>query len=289
LTDPTAVFEANRPALVGLAYRLLGSIWDAEDVVQDAYLRWMREDRTDVRDAKGFLIRVVSRLALDHLRSARVRRESYTGPWLPEPVATEVLGPLDTVELRDSVSFATVHLLERLTPPERAVIVLRDAFGLEYDDIAEVVDRSPSACRQLHHRALERLPEGRTRFDADRRKHERLLESFLAAASTGDLDALTRLLHDDVTAWSDGGGRARAALRPIIGRSKVAAFLVALATRYPPDEVSLVDVNALPGLLLSVGDAGIYVGIRVADDRITDLYAVLNPDKLGRVRSAAAS
>jgi RNA polymerase sigma-70 factor (ECF subfamily) len=287
LTDATAVFEAHRPVLIGLAYRLLGSIWDAEDVVQNAYLRWMREDRSDVRDPKGFLIRAVSRLALDHLRSAQVRRESYPGPWLPEPVATDGLGPLDTVELRDTVSFATLHLFERLTPPERAVVVLRDAFGVEYDDIAEVVDRSPSTCRQLHHRALERLPEGPARFGADRAQHERLLRSFLAAASTGDLEALTQLLHDDVTAWSDGGGRARAALRPIVGRTKVLAFVIALATRYPPDEAHVVDVNGLPGLLLSTGDNSNYIGIGVTHERIHDLFAVLNPDKLGRVRSAS--
>ncbi len=287
MSDPTAVFEAHRPALVGLAYRLLGSIWDAEDVVQEAYLRWMRDERDDVRDPKAFLVRVVSRLALDHLRSAKVRRESYTGPWLPEPVATDGLGPLETAELRDSVSFAAVHLLERLTPPERAVVVLRDAFGWEYDEIAEVVDRSASTCRQLRHRALERLPGGQARFVADRRQHERLLTGILDAAATGDLDGLTALLHDDVTAWSDGGGRARAARRPVVGRDKVASFVVGLGSRYPVLGVRVADVNGLPGLLLTVDGGVIYVGIRVVDDRISDLYAVLNPDKLRRVEAGA--
>jgi RNA polymerase sigma-70 factor (ECF subfamily) len=258
-------------------------MWDAEDVVQEAYLRWMRTDHAEVRDVRAFLVRVVSRLALDHLRSARVRRESYTGPWLPEPVATDELGPLDTVVLRDSVSVATLHLLERLTPPERAVVVLREAFELDYEQVADVVDRGVAACRQLHHRGRERLAAGEARFSADPAEHTRLLEAFVGAAANGDLDGLRALLHEEVTTWSDGGGRVRAALRPIVGVHKVATYLVALATNHPVTDLQIVDVNGLPGLLLVADGQQVYVSLRVLDGRIHDVYAVLNPDKLTRL------
>ena len=189
---PSAVFEEHRRVLLGLAYRLLGSVWDAEDVVQDAYLRWMGADRTDVREPRGFLMTIVTRLALDHLRSARVTRTAYVGPWLPEPVATDALGPLDTVELRDTVSFATVHLMERLSPPERAVFVLREAFELPYEEIAETVGLSAAACRQTYHRAHAHLSGGHHRFPATSEEHARLLEGFLHAARDGDLHSLSR-------------------------------------------------------------------------------------------------
>ena len=211
---PSAVFEEHRRVLLGLAYRLLGSVWDAEDVVQDAYLRWMGADRTDVREPRGFLMTIVTRLALDHLRSARVTRTAYVGPWLPEPVATDALGPLDTAELRDTVSFATVHLMERLSPPERAVFVLRAAFELPYDEIAETVGLSAAACRQTYHRAHAHLSGGHHRFPATSEEHARLLEGFLHAARDGDLNSLSAMFAEDVTSWTDGGGLVRQARRP---------------------------------------------------------------------------
>ncbi|MFD0479415.1 sigma-70 family RNA polymerase sigma factor [Nonomuraea thailandensis] len=155
-------FEEHRPMLLGLAYRLLGSMWDAEDVVQEAWLRWQATDHAGIREPRAFLVTVVSRLALDQLRSARVKREAYTGPWLPEPVETAQAGPLDTAELRDTVSYATLHMMERLSPPERAVFVLREAFELPYDQIAEIVGSSVANARQMHHRASVRLSEGVT-------------------------------------------------------------------------------------------------------------------------------
>ncbi|MGW0827252.1 RNA polymerase sigma-70 factor [Streptomyces sp. NPDC002845] len=282
-TEQTEQFEAYRPLLLGLAYRLLGSMWDAEDVVQDAYLRWTGTDRTEIREPRAFLITVVSRLALDQLRSARVTREAYTGPWLPEPVATDALGPLDTAELRDTVAYATVHLMERLSPPERAVFVLREAFETPYDEIARILGTSAPNCRQLHHRAGRRLASGRDKFTLAEDEHAKLLTRFLQAAQSGDLTGLTDFLTEDVVAWNDGGGRVRAALRPIEGREHVVAFIAGLVARYPFGASRIVDANGQPALALSVDGIDQIVTIAVHDGRIRGIYAVLNPDKLGHV------
>ncbi|WP_405875960.1 RNA polymerase sigma-70 factor [Streptomyces sp. NBC_00005] len=279
----TEQFETYRPLLLGLAYRLLGSMWDAEDVVQEAYVRWTGTDHAEIREPRAFLITVVSRLALDQLRSARVTREAYTGPWLPEPVATGALGPLDTAELRDTVAYATVHLMERLSPPERAVFVLREAFDLPYDEIARILDVTVANCRQLHHRAGRRLASGRDRFTLTESDHAELLSRFLQAAQSGDLSGLTALLTEDVVAWNDGGGKVRAALRPIEGRDHVVAFVAGLVARYPFGDSRLVDVNGRPALALSVDGIDQVVTIDVHDGRIAAVYAILNPDKLGRV------
>ncbi|MFD8000861.1 RNA polymerase sigma-70 factor [Streptomyces mirabilis] len=279
----TEQFETYRPLLLGLAYRLLGSMWDAEDVVQDAYLRWTGTDRTDIREPRAFLITVVSRLALDQLRSARVTREAYTGPWLPEPVATQALGPLDTAELRDTVAYATIHLMERLSPPERAVFVLREAFDLPYDEIARILDTTPANCRQMHHRAGRHLAAGRDRFPLAEDDHAELLARFLQAARSGDLTALTDVLTEDVVAWNDGGGKVRAALRPIEGRERVIAFIAGLIARYPFGPSRIVDANGGPALALTVDGAEQIVTIAVRDGRVDGIYAVLNPDKLGHV------
>lgn len=273
-------FAELRPLLLGLAYRMLGSMWDAEDVVQEAYLRWCAADRAEVRSARAFLTTVVSRLALDELRSARVTREAYPGPWLPEPVAAGELGPLDTAELRDTVSYATLHLMEKLNPPERAVVVLRDAFELPYEQIAEILGVSAGHCRQLHRRALAYLGGTATVDDADPARHRELVERFLDAARNGDLSALTQLLTADVVAWNDGGGKVRAALHPIEGRDKVLAFVGGLLTRYGMGDASLVEVNGATAIRLSVDGADQVVAISVRDGRIHDLYAVMNPDKL---------
>ncbi|MEV0588245.1 RNA polymerase sigma-70 factor [Nonomuraea sp. NPDC050310] len=277
-------FEELRPLLLGIAYRLLGSMWDAEDVVQDAWLRWQSVDREEVREPRAFLTTVVSRLALDQLRSARVRRESYTGPWLPEPVATGQIGPLDTAELRDTVSFATLHLMEQLTPPERAVFVLREAFEFPYDQIAGIVETSVANCRQLHRRAATRLEEERGgRFSPSEEEHAKLLAEFLRAAGEGDLDALTGFLHEEITSWNDGGGKVRSALRPVTGRANVAAFLAGLVRRYELGEVRPVQVNGETGFLVDMGERQQVVTVSMRDGLIHDLYVVANPDKLTRV------
>ncbi|HKS98946.1 MAG TPA: RNA polymerase sigma-70 factor [Rugosimonospora sp.] len=280
------VFEEHRPVLLGLGYRLLGSVWDAEDVVQEAYLRWLRTDRSVVREPRAFLITVVSRLALDQLRSARATREAYPGEWLPEPVAGDAFGPQETAELRDSLSYATLHLMERLSPPERAVFVLREAFDLPYDRIAEIVDGTAANCRQLHHRAAQRLAEGRDRFRPSAAEHSALLHRFLDAARTGDLATLTDLLAEDVVAYSDGGGKARAALRPVIGRAKVAAFVTGLLSKFPVEGFRMAEANGEPAAWLRAGGREQLVTLDVRGGRIHALYGILNPDKLTRVRPA---
>jgi RNA polymerase sigma-70 factor (ECF subfamily) len=279
----TEQFETYRPMLLGLAYRLLGSMWDAEDIVQDAYLRWNGTDRTEIRDPRAFLITAVSRVALDQLWSARATREAYTGAWLPEPVATDALGPMDTAELRNTVAYAAVHLMERLSPPERAVFVLRVAFELSYGEIARVLDTTETNCRQMHLRAARRIAAGRNRFTLAEDEHAKLLTRFLEAAQTGDLAGLTDLLTEDVVAWNDGGGKVRAALYPIEGRDQVVAFVAGLITRYPFGAPRPVDVNARPAAALAVDGIDQIITIDVRDGRIDGIYAVLNPDKLGHL------
>ncbi|HEX5594564.1 MAG TPA: RNA polymerase sigma-70 factor [Micromonosporaceae bacterium] len=285
MEDAAEKFQEHRSLLLGLAYRLLGSMWDAEDIVQDAYLRWMRADQAEVRDTRSFLVTVVSRLALDQLRSARVTREAYPGPWLPEPVRTEMLGPLDTVELRDTVSYATLHMMERLSPPERAVFVLRNAFNLPYEHIAEIVGASVVGCRQLHSRAARRIADGRDRFRPSTDDHAKLLTSFLEAAQSGDLSALTEMLSEDVIAWNDGGGKVRAALRPIVGRDRALAFLAGLVSRYPISDVRIVEANGDVAISMAVDGQMQLVVFDIRDGRIREIFAVLNPDKLGFVWS----
>ena len=287
MDDAAQEFQEHRPLLLGLAYRLLGSMWDAEDVVQDAYLRWMSADRSEVRQPRAFLVTVVSRLALDQLRSARAAREAYPGPWLPEPVPSATLGPMDTAELRDTVSYATLHLMERLSPPERAVFVLREAFGLPYDEIAEIVGGSSAACRQMHHRAARRLTEGRERFRPSSDDHARLLLRFLEAAQSGDLAALTEMLSEDVVAWNDGGGKVRAALRPIAGRDKALAFITGLVSRYPIGGWRVVEVNGEPAVWVAVDGRDRLLALDIRGGRIHGIFGVLNPDKLARVAGAA--
>ncbi len=251
--DPARVFEQHRPLLLGLAYQLLGSMWDAEDLAQEAYLRWLGTDRAQVRDPRAYLVTVISRLAIDQLKSARVKREAYPGPWLPEPVSTGPGGPLETAELRDTLSYATLHMMERLSPPERAVFVLREAFDLPLQEIAPIVQVSPASCRQLHHRARARLAGGSHRFRPLAAEHSALVARFLDAAQSGDLGGLRTLLAEDVIAWNDGGGRVRAAPRPVEGRVRVLRFVTGLLGKYALSEVRLLEVNGAPAAWLTMG------------------------------------
>ncbi|MFJ1969886.1 RNA polymerase sigma factor SigJ [Streptomyces sp. NPDC087903] len=276
-------FETYRPWLLGLAYRLLGSMWDAEDVVQEAYARWSAGGRDEMREPRIFLVTAVSRLALDQLRSARGTREAYVGPWLPEPVATEALGPLGTPGLRGTVAYATVHLMEGLSPPERAVFVLRESFEVPYGEIARILDTTVTSCRQLHHRAARRLAAGRDRFTLAADAHARLLTRLLEAARGGDPAGPGDLLTEDVVAWSDGGGKVRAALRPIGGREQVAAFVVDLVTHRPLGAPRLVDVNGRPCLAGMVDGNPRLLTVDVMDGRVDGIHVMLNPDKLAHI------
>jgi RNA polymerase sigma-70 factor, ECF subfamily len=286
--DPTAEFQSHRPALLGLAYRLLGSMWDAEDVVADAYEKWMRADHAAVRTPRAFLVTAVSRLAIDALTSARARRETYPGPWLPEPVATAELGPAEIAEIDDTVSYATLHLMERLSPPERAVVVLREAFAMPYERIGEILGASAAACRQMQHRAQVRLAAERTPGDPpSSAEHRRLLERFLEAARTGDLDGLTGMLSADVIAYNDGGGKVRSAPRPVRGRVHVAAFVAGLVRKYPIGPVAFVEVNGQVGLEITLGADRSVVTLDARDGVITAVYTQRNPDKLAYVVGAS--
>jgi RNA polymerase sigma-70 factor (ECF subfamily) len=280
--DGSAAFIALRPRLLGIAYRLLGSMWDAEDVVADAMVRWLRTDRGQIREPAAFLTTVVSRLALDQLRSARATRETYTGPWLPEPViADDVLDPLDSLVKRETLSLATLRLMEELTPPERAVFVLREAFDVPYAQIAEILDVSEANARQLLHRAQARLDQGRRGTAADEARHSELLERLLWAAGEGRLSELEELLAADVVAYNDGGGKARAALIPVVGRRKIMAFIAGLLRRFGPSPyVRMLEVNGEPAAQFSVGGQDSLVAIEVRDGKIVSILTVLNPDKL---------
>src|SRR5688572_14890327 len=227
--DSARVFDEHRSLLMAVAYRILGSVADAEDTVQEAWLRWSGVNSSDVRDPRAFLVRVTTRLAIDRLRRAKTRRESYVGPWLPEPILTG-RDVAEDVALAESVSMAMLVVLETLSPLERAVFVLREAFGMSYAEIANVLGRRVEAVRQLGHRARNHVQERRSRFDADQSEQRRVTERFLEATSTGDLEGLMAVLAPEVTLVADGGGRALAPRRPVRGAEKVARFLLAVAT-----------------------------------------------------------
>jgi RNA polymerase sigma-70 factor (ECF subfamily) len=288
--DPIA---AHRPRLFGLAYRLLGSAALAEDVVQEAFVRWYAHDRSEVRNEAAFLTTVVTHLSLDHLKSARAQREHYPGPWLPEPVmleddepaAGEPAGahgpPEHDVERLQSVSLAFLALLETLTPLERAVYVLHEVFDYSHAEVGAMLRRSEPACRQVYRRARQALHQRRP-SPASPALHRQLLQAFLAACEQGDLDGLTRLLADDVLARSDGGGRVTAARRPLVGPRAVARLYRGLWRHHDPlTRAEVATVNGWPALLLRRHDVlGAVITIRVAGDRIDGIDAVVNPDKL---------
>lgn len=282
LEDAAQIFAGYRPRLFGLAYRMLGSAAEADDVLQEAHLRWQAAERAEIVAPEGWLTRVVTRLCLDQLKSARVRREAYVGPWLPEPVATERAGePVDV----ESISQAFLLLLEALSPLERAVFVLREVFDYSFAEVAEVLGRDEAACRQLGHRAKEHLRARRPRFARSREQHERLLGAFLGAVMQGDLPGLQRLLADDVVAWSDGGGRARAALNLVHGPDHVARLFIGIARKGGSEgQVAIEELNGWPAVVLRVGGAvASTLAIETDGETIFAVHVVVNPDKLSRV------
>ena len=297
--DSARVFDEHRAPLISVAYRILGSVTDAEDTVQEAWLRWSGVNTSDVRDPRAFLVRVTTRLAIDRLRRAKTLRESYVGPWLPEPILTG-RDVAEDVALAESVNMAMLVVLETLSPLERAVFVLREAFGMSYAEIANVLGRRVEAVRQLGHRARDHVQERRSRFDADQSEQRRETERFLEATSTGDLEGLMAVLAPEVTLVADGGGRALAPRRPIRGAEKVARFLLAIATeermarflRSVGSEpvaanlrVHVSQVNGGPGILVISGDKPIStLVLDVSDGVVRTIHLVANPEKLAGVR-----
>ncbi|MDQ0747088.1 RNA polymerase sigma-70 factor (TIGR02957 family) [Streptomyces africanus] len=281
-------FETHRPRLFSLAYRLLGSAEEAEDAVQDAYLRFSGADRSGIEHPAAWLAKVVTNLCLNRLTSARARRERYVGTWLPEPVVTAdgTLGPLESAEQRDAVSMAMLVLLERLTPTERAVYVLREAFGYGHREIAGVLDLSEANCRQLYRRAVQRVGEPQARFEPASEQQEELVTSFLTAARDGDLAGLEKLLTADATWWSDGGGKVIAARWPIEGGPRVAHFLAGGGPKFTGGlEFTVVEVNGATGLATWAGDTLVgLAAFEVRDGLIAGVRAVVNPEKLAFAR-----
>ena len=277
----TAAFTEERPRLIGVAYRMLGSVAEAEDVVQDAWLRWRSAD--GVREPRSYLTTVVVRLALDRLKSAQRRREQYIGPWLPEPWIG-VTPPEDPV-LASSLSFALLRLLETLTPPQRAAFVLRDVFDHDYTDVAEILEVSRDNARQLVRRARQRLQDP-PRFSVDAERHQQLVLAFGAAAMQGDLDALEGLLAEDAIAWSDGGGQGKAARVPIVGGPKIGRAYRRFVQDVPEGaSLEPVWVNGFPGVVTRVDGRVLSVHVvEIVEERIAAIYAVLAPDKLRHVR-----
>ncbi|WP_144123683.1 RNA polymerase sigma factor SigJ [Catellatospora sichuanensis] len=277
-----AIFEQHRPVLLGVAYRMLGSWWDAEDVLQDAWLRWHGADRAAIGEPRRWLVTVTTRLALDQLRSARHRRETYPGTWLPEPlpVGVQVGDPAETAQQRDTLSLAALRLMERLTPPERGVYLLRETFELPYSEIADTLGLTETNARQLHRRAADRIGEDRERFAVDGAGHRELVERFLVAAATGERAALQAMLAEEVTLWSDGGGKVRAAVNPVVGASRVSRFLAGVSARATDVEWWFLQVNGGPAALVRLGARWSLMSWETDHGRLVGIQLLSNPDKV---------
>jgi RNA polymerase sigma-70 factor (ECF subfamily) len=303
MSDPAASFEPYRRRLLGLAYRMLGSMADAEDAVQEAYLRWHRADRDTVADPRAFLMTTTTRICLDMLTSARARREEYVGPWLPEPVVdTAALAPDSRTELAEDLSIALLLTLERLSPLERAAFLLHDVFDFSFSEVATALDRNDAACRQLAARAREHVraerPRGATmppRSQDIDAKHAQLMAAFFAATGSGDIGALTRLLASDVRVITDGGGKVRSALNVIEGADHAAQFLVDVTRKRPGawwrDDftVRFAIINGLPGVIVDAPEGAVQTAaFDIEGDVVRALYVVRNPDKLRHLTKAVA-
>ena len=284
-TTDTA-FEEHRPGLQRLAYRMLGTLSDADDVLQEAFLRWTREDRTAVKSARAYLYSIVTRLCIDQRRTIEARKESYTGPWLPEPVVESLpVDPAARAETADSVSLALLVVLESLSPVERAAYLLRRIFDYDYDEIATILGKSEANCRQLVSRAEDHVRQRRPRFDPAPGEAERLTSEFLQACATGNLAGLVQILATDAVLYSDGGGKTLAALAPVRGPDRIARFFLGILRKAHGElVVRHVRVNGRPGLLVfEDGKLADVITFDVADSRIMTCFIVRNPDKLSRV------
>ncbi|MBD2777844.1 RNA polymerase sigma-70 factor [Iningainema tapete] len=276
-------FNQHRPLLFAIAYRMLGTVTDAEDMVQETFLRWQQTTEATVKSAKTYLSTIITRLCIDHLRSARVQREQYVGPWLPEPLVTQQIDdPAALLELADSLSMAFLVVLERLSPIERAIFLLREVFEYEYDEIAQMVGKSPANCRQILRRARQHITAQRPRFPVSHQQQEQITAKFLEASTQGDLQGLMVLLAKDVTYWSDGGGQVTAALKPLQGAMKVARFLLAIRSKWLSTAVAqMIEINGQPGILTLVdGSIHSVTTFDIVDGYIQFVYTVRNPQKL---------
>jgi RNA polymerase sigma-70 factor, ECF subfamily len=276
--DATAAFEPLRPRLFRIAYGMLGSVADAEDAVQNAYLRWRRAERTEVRSAEAYLVRTVTRLCLDVLKSARRHRETYLGPWLPEPVVEP------EEEVADDITVALMLALERLSPLERAAFLLHDVFGLAHGEVATTLDRDAAACRQLATRARGHVHAARPRYPVADDHAKEIAEAFFEASRSGELEALRALLAADVAMYADGGGKVQAIPRPLLGREDVAAFFVALAEKAgdrQPVPLYAGRINGLPGFVVRAADGVVQtMALEIEGNAVVGIYVVRNPDKL---------
>ncbi|BBZ71673.1 RNA polymerase sigma-70 factor [Mycobacterium paraseoulense] len=284
-------FTVLRPLLFTIAYEMLGSATEADDVLQDSYLRWAAVDLSTVRDTKSYLAQLVTRQALNALRAGARRREDYVGPWLPEPLLLDEQDPSADVVLAESISMAMLVLLETLSPDERAVFVLREVFGFDYGEIAEAVGKPAPTVRQVAHRAREHVRARRKRFDAtDPQRNARLTAQFLQTAASGDVQTLMTMLAPDATWTADSGGKVSAARRPVVGADRVARAIVGLirkATELVEFRIEMVTCNSAPAVLLYLADhlEGV-ITLEIADDKITNFYVTRNPDKLAALATA---
>jgi len=297
--DVTQCFEDHRIHLLGLAYRMLGEMAAAEDVVQEAWLRWRNAQHRDIRNPRGWLSTIAIRIALDALRSARKRRETYVGPWLPEPIlpddtrAFTADSPAAHAELASDLSLALLYVLERLSPEERAAFILHDAFDRDYDEIASALGKSEAACRKLVSRARERVRRDHPRQTVSKDQHAQILMKFAQATAMQDGDALGRVFAPDIVFYSDGGGRVPAALKPIFGTDKVQRLILGLMRKSMPSGTATLaplEINGRPGLVVSV-DGAIYSALDIETDgeRIVAVYLLRNPEKLARLEGALMS
>lgn len=280
-------FESYRPFLFSIAYRMLGSASEAEDIIQDAYLRYRQAHNGEIRSLKSYLATLVTRLCLDYLKSARVQREQYIGPWLPEPLLTAApdITPFETAAQHESISLAFLVLLETLSPPERAVFLLHDIFAFDYQEIAEIIEKSPANCRQLCHRARASIAARRHRYEPSREMQLLLINRFLIACQEGDIQGLKEILAQDVVNWGDGGGKAVSARRPIVGVDAVIRFWLGLAHKPPTGfSVTIEEVNGSPAVIMWVGETLYNVlTLEIVDGKIQALRGILNPDKLAYI------
>lgn len=277
-------FDELRPLLFGIAYRMLGSVADAEDLVQEAFLRWREQDVEKVRSPKAFLTTVITRLCIDHLKSAKVQREEYIGPWLPEPI----VGTKDarmTMELSESLSMAFLVVLESLNPVERAVFLLREVFNHDFDEIAAIVQKSAVNCRQIASRSKEHVASRRPRFEVTTKNHEHFVEEFMAACASGDLDGLMSMMTAEVVATSDGGGKTLAARRPIAGPYNVGRFLIGILKKAPAGiRFRTTQINGQAGIVVyHDGQPKNVITFDIVDGQLQNLYLVVTPDKLGNI------